>query len=102
MFPTLSWAYQSLVSSTIVPSSVTVSLTTRAVTPFAIFFFWWVTTTTTFCSAPSESNSRYVQRVPGFIGQYGLVMWVVKSAGSSLTRVIALREVGLAMGGRAG
>jgi hypothetical protein len=58
MFPSASWAYQSLVSSTIWPSSVTVSRTTRAVTPLAIFLVRLVTMTTTFASPPSPSVSR--------------------------------------------
>ena len=38
MLPALSWAYQSSVTSTGSPSSVTTSCTTRASTPFAILF----------------------------------------------------------------
>ena len=45
-------------TSTGSPSSVTTSLTTRAVTPFAIRFVRCVTVTTTFWRAPPESVSR--------------------------------------------
>jgi hypothetical protein len=58
MFPSLSWAYQSSVTSTNFPSSVTASWTTRASIPFAIVFVRLVTVTTTFWFAPSVSVSR--------------------------------------------
>ena len=58
MLPARSCAYQSSVTSTSFPSSVTTSCTTRAVTPFAISFVRRVTVTTTRCRAPSESVSR--------------------------------------------
>ena len=58
MFPSLSWAYQSSVTSTNSPSSVTTSCTTRASMPFAIVFVRSVTVTTTFWFAPSLSVSR--------------------------------------------
>ena len=58
MFPSWSCAYQSSVTSTNSPSSVTTSWTTRASTPFAIFFVLCVTVTTTFWFAPSVSVSR--------------------------------------------
>ena len=58
MFPALSWAYQSSVTSTGSPPSVTTSRTTRAVTPLAISLVRSVTVTTTFCRVPSESVSR--------------------------------------------
>ncbi len=58
MFPALSWAYQSSVTSTGSPRSVTVSRTTRASTPLAIFLVSWVTSTTTFCFEPWVSVSR--------------------------------------------
>ena len=45
--PSASWAYQSKVSSMILPSRRTVSRTIRAVTPFLIFFVLLVTVTTT-------------------------------------------------------
>ena len=56
--PARSWANQSNVSSTSLPRSVTVSRTTRAVTPFAMRFLRLVTLTTTRCTASSESVSR--------------------------------------------
>ena len=55
--PSLSWAYQSSVISTGVPFSVTTSLITRAVTPFAIFLVLSVTVTTTRSFLPSVSVS---------------------------------------------
>ena len=58
MFPALSWAYQSSVFSTGLPSSVTTSRTTRAVMPLAISLVRRVTVTTTRCLVPSESVSR--------------------------------------------
>ena len=58
MFPALSWAYQSSVTSTGLPFSVTLSCTTRAVTPLAIFLVRSVTVTTTCCLVPWESVSR--------------------------------------------
>ena len=45
------------------------SRTTRAVTPFAIRFVALLTVTRTSSAFPSSSSSRYVQRVPGVIGQ---------------------------------
>src|SRR4249919_500408 len=83
--PVESWAYQSTVSSTICPPFWAVSRTTRAVMPFASFLVAVVATTTTSCVLPFSSTSRYVHRVPGFIGQYGLVMSALKFAGSSVT-----------------
>jgi hypothetical protein len=47
MLPSESWAYQSSVTSTNCPSSVTTSRTTLASTPFAIFFVLFVTVTST-------------------------------------------------------
>ncbi|MBK5111428.1 MAG: hypothetical protein JJE10_08750 [Thermoleophilia bacterium] len=67
------------------PSSVTVSRTTRASTPLAIFLVLSVTSTTTFCSVPVVSVSRYAQRLPGFIGHQRLSVSVVNRAGSSST-----------------
>ena len=67
--PSPSWAYQSKVSSISSPSSVTVSRTIRAVTPFAISFVSLLTVTRTSIGLPASSSSRYVQRVPGRIGQ---------------------------------
>ena len=67
--PSPSCAYQSKVSSITSPSEVTVSRTTRAVTPFAIRFVALLTVTRTSSAFPSSSSSRYVQRVPGVIGQ---------------------------------
>ena len=58
MLPSESWAYQSSVTSTGSPFSVTTSRTTRASTPLAICFVLSVTVTTTFCSVPSLSVSR--------------------------------------------
>ncbi len=58
MLPRRSWAYQSNVSSTSCPSSVTVSRTTRATMPEATRLVRFVTLTTTFCRAPSSSVSR--------------------------------------------
>ena len=58
MFPHLSCAYQSSVTSTGLPSSVTTSWTTLAVIPLAIFFVFEVTVTTTLCFVPSGSVSR--------------------------------------------
>ena len=58
MFPRLSCAYQSSVTSTNWPFSVTTSRTTRAVIPLAIRLVRSVTVTTTFCLVPSESVSR--------------------------------------------
>ena len=46
MLPAESWAYQSSVTSTGSPFSVTVSRTTRASTPLAIIFVLSVTSTT--------------------------------------------------------
>ena len=57
-FPHLSCAYQSSVTSTSSPSSVTTSWTTLAVMPFAILFVFRVTVTTTLCFVPSGSVSR--------------------------------------------
>ena len=67
-FPPVSCAYQSNVSSTISPSSVTVSRTTVAWMP-SIIFVWSVTVTTMRCSTPSSSTSRYTHLDPGVIGQ---------------------------------
>ena len=58
MLPRVSWAYQSSVTSTGRPRSVTTSCTTRAVMPFAISFVRSVTVTTTLRRAPSGSVSR--------------------------------------------
>jgi len=52
MLPAESWAYQSSVTSTGSPFSVTVSRTTRASTPLAIIFVSFVTSTTTFSCEP--------------------------------------------------
>ena len=56
--PSESCAYQSSVTSTGTPSSVTTSCTTAASTPFAILLVLPVTVTTTFWRAPSGSVSR--------------------------------------------
>jgi len=58
MLPFLSCAYQSSVTSTGLPPSLTTSWTTRAVTPLAIRFVLSVTVTTTRCLVPSGSVSR--------------------------------------------
>ena len=55
--PSESWAYQSSVSSTSSPPSVTVSRTTTASTPFAIVFVLSVTSTTTFWSGSPSAVS---------------------------------------------
>ena len=57
MLPSESWAYQSSVTSTGSPFSVTVSRTTRASTPLAIVLVSSVTSTTTFYCVPSVSVS---------------------------------------------
>ncbi len=57
-FPQRSCAYQSSVTSTSSPSSVTTSWTTLAVIPFAIRLVFLVTVTTTRCFVPSGSVSR--------------------------------------------
>ena len=77
--PLRSCAYQSNVSSTSTPSSVTVSRTTRPTMPEATRFVRRVTRTTTRISRPSASVSRYTWRAPGRSGRYGLSMRVVKS-----------------------
>src|SRR3712207_6787876 len=84
-FPARSWAYQSYVFSTSAPPWVTTSWTTLALTP-ATRFVRCVTVTSTRFSVPSGSVSRYTHLLPGAIGQYGLPMRVVNSAGSSSTR----------------
>lgn len=56
-FPSLSWAYQSKVSSTSRPSSVTTSWTTVASMPRMVLVSGR-TVTTTRCSDPSPSLSR--------------------------------------------
>ena len=70
--------------STGVPSSVATSRITRAWTPFAIVLVLSVTVITTFSFVPFVSVSLKTHSLPGAIGQYGLSMSVVKSAGSSL------------------
>ena len=72
-------------SSTSAPSSVTVSRTTRAPDPAAVITVRRVTVTTTRLRVPSGSVSRYTQRRPGRIGNYGLVIRVVNRAGSRMT-----------------
>ena len=70
MLPDSSWAYQSSVTSTLSPLlSVTMSRTTRAVTPLASFFVLSVTVTTTRSRSPAVFVSRYTHLLPGFIGQ---------------------------------
>src|SRR6266545_445398 len=83
-FPSRSWAYQSSVSSTSRPSSLTTSWTTVAAIP-RISFARPVTVTSTRCTLPSASVSRYTQRLPGTIGQYGLSIPSTKSDGSRRT-----------------
>ncbi len=61
-FPHRSCAYQSSVTSTGSPSSVTTSWTTLARTPFAISFVRSRTETTIFWTVPSGAVSRYTQR----------------------------------------
>ena len=56
--PASSCAYQSSVTSTGSPCSVTTSWTTRAVIPLAMRFTLSVTVTTTRCRVPSVSVSR--------------------------------------------
>ena len=58
MLPAQSCAYQSFVTSTGLPSSVTTSLTTLAVMPFAISFVFVVTLTTTRARDPWGVVSR--------------------------------------------
>src|SRR5512132_3532431 len=82
-FPAESCAYQSYVSSNVSPFLLTRSWTTRASIPASVFV-WFVTVTSTRCVSPF-SASRYTQWLPGRMGQYGLSMFVVKSAGSSFT-----------------
>ena len=55
--PSPSWAYQSSVTSTSSPFSVTTSRTTLASMPLAIIFVLSVTVTSTRCSVPSSSVS---------------------------------------------
>lgn len=69
----------------IAPRFRTVSRTTRAMTPFGIRCVCRVTTTTASSTVPSPSVSRYVHRVPGSSGQYGLVTSTLKSRGSRRT-----------------
>ena len=57
MFPAESWAYQSSVTSTGVPFSLTVSRITLATTPLAIFLVLLVTSTTAFSRVPVVSVS---------------------------------------------
>src|SRR4029453_7858907 len=83
--PAESCAYQSTVSSTIWPSLRAVSRTTRAVIPFANFLVDVVATMTMCCGDSPSSTPRWIHRVPGFIGPYGLVMAALKSAGSRVT-----------------
>ena len=85
MVPSASCAYQSKVSSRTSPSRLTVSRTTRAVTPFAMRFVTLLTVTRTLSTAPSSSTSRYVHRVPTRMGQKRLSMSVVNVDGSSVT-----------------
>ena len=67
--PSASWAYQSRVSSTSSPSSVTVSRTTAASMPLAIWLVLVETVTTTLTIAPASSISRKVHWVPGSRGK---------------------------------
>ena len=53
--------------------------------PLAINFVSPVTVITTSCRVPVVSVARYTHSLPGFIGQYGLSISVVKSAGSRVT-----------------
>src|SRR4029453_2449461 len=84
-FPSESWAYQSSVTSTGVPCSLTVSRITLATTPLAIVLVFCVTSTTAFSRFPVVSVSLETHLLPGLIGQYGLSILVVNSAGSSFT-----------------
>ena len=84
-FPSASWAYQSSVSSTSWPSSVTVSRTTAASTPFASVLVSLETVTTTSWTLPLVSVSRNRHCVPGSRGKYGWSEPAAKSAGSSST-----------------
>src|SRR5688572_19519426 len=84
-FPAESWAYQSRVSSTSAPSAVTTSWTTRASMPRSTVYVSSSTVTSTRWTPPSPSVSSYTQRSPTSIGQYGLVISTLKSAGSSST-----------------
>ena len=82
-FPCESCAYQSLVTSTGLPCSRTMSLTTRASMPSAIVFVLSVTLITWRCLEPSEESvTRYTQRLPTLIGQRRLLILALKSAGS--------------------
>ncbi len=83
-FRSASCAYQSYVSSFTFPSSVRTSCTTSASMP-RIRFALFVTVTSARLTFPSASASRYTQRLPWPIGQYGLSMLDVKSFGSSCT-----------------
>ncbi|MGI8511673.1 MAG: hypothetical protein ACR2NH_03500 [Solirubrobacteraceae bacterium] len=58
MFPSESWAYQSSVTSTGAPRSVTTSRTTRATIPLAMVFVRSVTVMLTVCRVPAVSVSR--------------------------------------------
>src|SRR5919204_3514414 len=91
--PSASWAYQSYVSSLISPFSVTWSWTTLASTPLAIFFVLSRTVTTTREAVPSALASRYTQRLPGDMGQYGLSISVVNWLGSSSKGSLPLGSV---------
>src|SRR4051794_502413 len=86
--PSLSWAYQSNVSSIVSPSCVNVSRTTVTAMP-PICFVWSVTVMTSFEMAPSASTSRYSHSDPTARGQYGLSIVVTKFAGSSVIGSLA-------------
>src|SRR5207247_7230223 len=91
-FPWESCAYQSYVSSNVSPGWLTRSWTTRASIPWSVFVRF-VTVTSTRCASPF-STSRYTQWLPGRIGQYGLSMFVEKSAGSSCTGFVPWGRAG--------
>ncbi len=77
--PSVSWAYQSKVSSTSSPSAVTVSRTTVAVIPMTSLVSS-VTTTSIRSTSPLSSPS-YTHRLPGVRGISGLSIPVTKSEG---------------------
>src|SRR5215210_6349516 len=92
-FPSASCAYRSRVSSTVTPSAVTRSCTTRASMPMATVRISSRTVTSTRWTVPSASVSSYPQRSPTALGHHRLVMSTVKSSGS--------RSTGSAPSGRA-